>query len=567
MSLSVAMGCHGDESTPAPDVGDHARANCSGCAPAVGDEPAAPARQGDWFEDVTARTGVDFSYRNGREGGQFTILETVGGGAAVFDYDGDGDGDVAVAGGGTISSERAKGRAPVLLRNAGDWHFNDVTAAAGLEAPGDYSHACSVADFNSDGFADLLITAYGRNRLYRNQGDGSFTEVAGEAGLDGESWSTAAAWGDVDRDGLTDVFVAAYLTWNLKHNRPCLTGGVRDVCPPQNYPPAQDRLFRNLGDGRFEEMTEPAGVSDDGRGLGVLAGDFNADGWIDFYVANDTVANDLYWGGPDWQMREGALLAGAAVSEFGSPEGSMGVEFGDVDDDGDGDLFVTNFEMEDNSLYLSESSELFTHATVAAGLTGRARPLVGFGTGLADFDLDGRLDLFVVNGHVYYGGGRTSYEQPALLFRNAGGKRFDDVSERGGPWFAASHPARGVAVGDLDDDGAPDLVVVRQNEPVTFLRNRHTARNWLRVRLIGTASARDAVGAAVTVDFDGREVVRFVTSGAGYLSHFDSRILLPAEGEASVVTVRWPAGLLEEFGPLALRQTHVLVQGRGEALP
>lgn len=454
-----------------------------------------------------------------------------------------------------------------MFRNEGQWRFTSVAVHAGLASPHqattDYTHGATVADYNGDGFPDLFVTAFGRCRLFQNRGDGTFDDVSEGSRASFAGWSTAAAWGDVNHDGHLDLYVGQYLDWTPTRDAVCRDPrGQRDVCPPQRYPPAADRLYLNLGDGRFRDATADAELRGDGRALGVVAADINGDGRVDFYVANDAGANYLYLGAAMFPLADTALTAGVAFQEFGLPEGSMGVDLGDFNGDGRADLWVTNFELEDNSLYAGEADGLFRHATVAAGLAGVGFSQVGFGTGLEDFDGDGRPDLFVLNGHVYYGGGQTTYAQPAFLFRNRDGRRFDNVSNRGGPYFARPHPGRGAAVGDLDNDGSLDLVMVHQNEPVTLLRNRRRSAEWLRVRLRGVEQNPDAIGATVRAVAGERVWTRWARSGAGYLSQFDPRILLPASGPLDV-EVMWPGGRRERFPQLAPGRTHDLLEGTG----
>jgi hypothetical protein len=533
-------------------------------------------RETDWFEDMTRESGVEFTYRNGVEGGEFTILETVGGGVAVVDYDADGDLDLFFPGGGWIgrgdaasAKTRVGGREPGLFRNDGDWRFTAVSEASHLVGPGlatgDYTHGASVADYNCDGFPDLFVTAYGRCRLFQNRGDGTFEDASESTGASFIGWSTAAAWGDINGDGFADLYVGQYLDWSPDREVACQdVHGRRDVCPPQRYPPAADRLLISLGDGRFQDQTRESGLRDDGRALGAVTADLDGDGRVDIYVANDAGANFLYLGKAGWPLVDSALTAGVAFQEFGLPEGSMGVDLGDYDGDGRADLWVTNFELEDNSLYQGESSGLFRHATVAAGLAGVCFSQVGFGTGFADWDGDGRLDLFVLNGHVYYGGGQTSYAQPAFLFRNRDGGRFENVTRLGGPYFSVPHPGRGAAVADLDNDGDSDLVMVHQNEPVTLLRNRNRLPPWIGLRLRGIRQNPDAIGATVRAAAGERTWTRWVRGGAGYLSQFDPRILLPAP-EPLDIEVTWPGGRRELFSQLAPGRTHDLLEGTGRS--
>jgi hypothetical protein len=577
---AAAAGC--DDRAPdsgrarsAPDGTDSSRAGAREVSPiparTVPTDAIVPAA--DWFEDVTNRTRVSFRYRNGAETQRHYILESLGGGVALFDYDNDGDVDLFFTGGGEISRSEPvsiRGLPSALYRNDGEWRFVNVTEEAGLAAAGDYSHGCAVADFDRDGRLDLFICCFGRCRLFRNSRDGRFVDVTRAAGLDMEGWSTAAAWPDIDDDGWPDLYVTRYCDWRPERDEACFTShGERDVCSPTVYRGEPDRLFRNLGNGTFEEITRAARLTDSGKGLGVVAADLDGDGYVDLYVARDEVEKDLFRGGTALPLAQVAQAVGVAANEFGVPEGSMGVDVGDYDGDGRPDLWVTNFENEDNALYRNLGDGGFEYATVKAGLAGPSRLYVGFGTALADFDGDGWLDIFVANGHVFVHGRQSPYRQPAQLFRNVTGRqgerRFENVSTQGGAYFRMPHVGRGAAVGDLDDDGALDLVISHQNEPVAVLRNRRPPPHFLRVELRGTRCHPQAVGARVSIDADGRTIVRFVVSGAGYFSHFDQRVLFPLATDGPLdATVHWPGGAGEVFRSLPVDRTHLLVQGKGE---
>ncbi len=498
-------------------------------SPPVAPSTPRAASSDDWFEDITERSGIKFTYRNGRESEKYTLLESVGGGAALLDFDRDGDLDIFVTGGGTIGGTpvATAGLPSAFYRNDGDWKFADVTTEVGLARGMDYSIGCSCVDFNRDGFPDLLVTGYPHCRLYRNTGRGGFEEVSDQIGLGFEGLHTASAWPDVNSDGWPDLFVAGYVTFDLKEGRKCGDDlrKIKDICGIWQYPSAPDRLFLNRQGKSFEEVSQQAGIRTDGKGLGVVAADLNDDGYVDIYVANDFTTNHLYLGNGDATFREVGLIAGVASDEFGVPQGSMGVDIGDYDGDGRGDLFVTNYQLEDNILYHNQGDESFRVTSGAAGLRDICRPYVGFGTGWVDFDSDGWLDLFVLNGHVMYHTGHSPYEQPSFLFRNDSGKRFENVTARGGPYFSVPHVARGAAVGDLDGDGADDLVIVHQNAPVTLLRNRLAPKHWIRLELQGTKSEPYACGATVTMVYQGRKLVRHLKSGAGYLSQWLSASL------------------------------------------
>jgi len=567
LACILACGCGRSDLEDSPPPGDAASPIAVDAAAAQ--QAALAARPDDWFEDVTQQSGVDFIYVSGREAKAFTILETVGGGAALFDMDQDGDLDLFLPGGGKILPEEKKavGLPCRLYRNAGDGRFEDVTAGSGLDVAIDYSHGASVADFNRDNRPDLLVTCFGRSRLFANKGDGKFKDVTQTAGLQVDGWSTAAAWADLDQDGFVEPFIAAYLDWTMSDNINCMDrSGQPDVCPPSGFLEAADRLFHNRGDGTFQEITQAAKIKTDGKGLGVVAANLDGDQWIDLYVANDAGPNHFYRGGPNLQFTEEGVAAGVAHNEFGAAEGSMGVDVGDFNGDGQIDLWTTNYEMEDNSLYASQGDALYMHRTVVAGLGGQGRPYVAFGTGFADFNTDGWLDLFILNGNVLYTSGQSPYRQPSLLLVNQDG-RFQNVSEQASPYFRSSHVARGAALGDIDNDGALDLVIVHQDEPVVVLRNRQPPSRWFRVSLRGVKSNTDAIGAVVETTHQGRRLVRPVTSGSGYLSHFDPRIIFPlVEGQEPMARVRWPNGDVEKFVGLTAQQTNTLVEGEGQAI-
>jgi len=603
-ALFLILGCHRGAPTRTPEETNHSRKPTAsetrhylGSSNPKHAENAKPTKTDNWFVDATESSGVHFTYQNGRESQQFTILESVGGGVACIDFDLDGDQDLMVPGGGRISAGSPlviTGNPISLFRNDGQAHFTDVSSLMKSNSPAFYSHGAFVSDFDRDGDPDVLITGFGRCALLRNEAGQSFSDITEKSGLHVPDWSTAATWADINKDGWPDLLIVAYLEWDSLPDPTCgdVAHKIRDVCPPNKYPPARQRVFLNQQNGTFAELPHALDGAAKGKGLGLVATDLNDDGWIDFYIANDQVGNHLYLGGPRFPLPEVGVVSSTAGNEYGIPEGSMGLDASDYDGDGLPDLFVTNFQLEDNSLYRNQGRNLFSHATVMAGLGGACRPQVSFGTGFADFDLDGWLDLFVINGHVLYETGQSAYLEPPFLFRNeanSGQRKFRDVTrEHGGPWFQGVYAGRGAAVGDLDNDGDLDLVIVQQNAPVSILLNQLQSKrsasrraNWLRLDVRGTVSDPSAVGAVVTYRYLDRNLVRHIRSGAGYLSQFDQRILFPVvatsnqdpspdkekpvENPPCEVTVKWLTGKIETFRELKPGQTNLILEGSGES--
>lgn len=523
-----------------------------------------------WFEEIRGDKQLDFAYRSGRHSGHYYILEGCGGGVALIDFDADDDLDLFFTGGGTINAppKGIRGLPNALFRNDGNWQFVNVTENAGLSLPGNYSHGCVVVDFNQDGSQDLVVCGYGGCRLYANQQDATFREVTHAAHVQSDSWNIAAVSGDFDQDGWPDLLIVRYLNWSPDIDRRWHNDlGQREVAGPTFYDGVQSKLLRNQGDGTFEDITHSAGLREVGKGLGAVIADLNRDGWLDIYVANDEMANHLYLGHDELPFQEVGIEAGVATDEFGNPEGSMGLDVGDYDGDGQLDLWVTNFRGEDNGLYRNLGDGSFLRTTAAMGLAGVSRPFVGWSTGLADFDSDGWLDIFVANGHVSYHDPQSALQQPAQLFRNVMGKRFENVSLQGGSYFHGKHIGRGAAIGDLDNDGALDIVVTHLDEPVSLLRNRRPPKNFVRVSLRATAGDRDAIGALAVMTTEGRQLTRCVRSGAGYGSHSDQRIVFPVGAEDQLeVTVTWPGRGIEVFRDLKSGVTSILVEGEGQGV-
>ncbi|NBB93140.1 MAG: hypothetical protein GVY32_08235 [Gammaproteobacteria bacterium] len=541
--------------------------------------------QADWFEDVAESAGVDFRYDSGMQG-QFFFPEIMGGGAALLDYDRDGLLDLYLVQGGAIGpgigpDERQRGDR--LYRNVsrqdedGQWRlaFEDVTEAAGIDARG-YGMGAAVGDYDGNGYPDLYILNFGDNQLWRNDGDGTFTDVTAEVGVNDPRWSVSGSFADHDGDGLLDLMVVNYADYSVEDNKVCRASGTsrQDYCSPSAYPPAGDSLFRNLGQGRFEDVTASAGLGDDkGHGLGVISADLDGDGRVDIYVANDGSPNYFWINRGEGRFSDDAMLAGNAVNSDGASEASMGVDAGDYDDDGDEDIFLTHLRRESNTLYRNDGQGWFDDVSNASGLASPSLPMTGFGTAFVDVDLDGRLDLPVVNGAVTEEPELAAkddpfpYHQPNQLFLGGEGGRFADRSADAGAAFSRSRSSRGAAFGDLDNDGRVDMVVVNVNAPAEVLLNRMSPEaRWLGIEPV------DAEGRIVTgtrawlVDGERLRLLRRSRRDGSYASASDPRIVLGlgARSDAVEVELRWPDGLRERFGPLDVGRYHRLTRATGE---
>lgn len=549
------------------------------------------------FEDVTDESGLDFEHFNGMSGEMY-YPEIVGSGAALLDYDGDGDLDVYLIQGSLLgpgkSFEDALRPPPPALRPPTDrlyrndlvvetdgrrtLRFVDVTKQAGLP-PAAYGTGVAVGDVDNDGRPDLYVVAYGANRMLRNQGDGTFRDVTRSAGLQDEAWSAAASFSDFDADGDLDLFLVNYVEFSVAENPVCYApSSRRDYCGPSSFPGVVDRLFRNRGDGTFEEVTGKLlrGLQP-GPGLGVLADDLDGDGRMDFYVANDGAVNYLWIQQPDGTFRDDALLAGVAVNRQGKPEAGMGVASGDYDNDGDNDLFVTHLQQETNTLYVNGGGGLFEDRSGASGLGPPSLPFTAFGTGWIDVDNDGWLDVVTVNGAVRIletaaqEGDPFPLGQRNQLFRNLGpvrgDVRFEEITGPAAKPFSDERVTRGAAFGDLDNDGDLDVVLTNDAGPVQLLRNRlGQDRAWLGVRLL-ESHGRDALGARVEVRrADGSVLMRTSRTDGSFAAAHDPRVLFGLGANGGVVKsvrVTWPSGRVEEWTDLAQGRYTTLREGTG----
>ena len=525
------------------------------------------------FTDRTADSGIDFLHVTGASGEKY-MIETMGAGAVFFDYDGDRDPDLYLVNGGVLpgfeSTQPVRG---ALYRNDGTGHFSDVTALSGLDFEG-YGMGAASADYDNDGDADLYVTEFGPNRLFRNNGDGSFTEVAEAAGVVNPLWSVSASWSDLDGDGSLDLYVANYLSFGFDSNPDCSQrkGGkvLRSYCLPDVFRGLPDALYRNRGDGAFEDVSRQAGVAlGHGKGLGVVAFDYDQDGLTDLYVANDTAPNFLFRNLGGMRFREAALESGVAYDGDGKAQAGMGVDAGDYDRDGDMDLFVTNFQGEFNTLYRNDENRFFTDASSLVGLGRPSLRSLGFGAAFVDLDNDGWLDVVVANGHVLDNTAELTegslYPQRNQLFRNRGDGRFEEIRSAGSG-FERSKVSRGLAVSDIEGDGDLDLLFMSSGDRPELLRNDGPSGNPLRLLLIGRHANRDAVGARLIFDLgeDGF-ITTEVLAGSSYASQNELVVHVGLGGRTKVqsVTIDWPGSGQEVVGPLEAGELALVVEGLG----
>jgi hypothetical protein len=533
------------------------------------------------FTDVTAVSGIAFTQANSATPEKY-LIETMGGGVALFDYDGDGRLDVFFTNGARLQNPMPPGASPDksdarfwnrLYRQQPDGAFTDVTERAGLSgaAQNRYGMGVATGDFDNDGHVDLYVTGYGGNTLYRNNGDGTFADVTARAGVAGGGWSASAGFFDYDNDGRLDLFVTRYVKWTFATNGRCGEDrpGLRAYCHPDNYDGLENLLFHNDGNGTFTDVSTKAGIANPaGKGLGVAFADYDDDGFLDVYVANDSVQCFLYRNDAGKAFAEVGLLAGVGFTDDGKVFAGMGTDFADYDNDGRPDLIVTDLSNERYRLFHHNGDGTFRDATGQSGVGGATLPYSGWSTRFVDYDNDGWKDVFVAQGHVMDTIETTSpnlkYRQPPLLLRNQAG-RFTRVTP--GEAFDRVWAGRGAAFGDLDDDGDVDIVMSNVGEPAVVLRNDGgNRRRWLRIALVGTRSNRDGIGARVkVVSASGREQLFTVSTAAGYLSASDKRLLVGLGDDASAkrVEIRWPSGTLQTFDDVAAGRTLTATEPSG----
>jgi hypothetical protein len=523
------------------------------------------------FTDITASAGITFTHVASPE--KKYIVESMSGGVAFFDYDNDGDLDIFLVNSLTVDLVKSKGKTKSdLYRNDGTGKFTEVAVKAGVSDIG-WGMGVAVGDYNNDGFEDLYVTCLGPDRLFKNNGNGTFSDVTDKAGVSDRRWSTGASFFDYDRDGDLDLFVANYVDFDINNlpefgsSQTCQYKSIPVQCGPRGLKGAGDSLFRNNGNGTFTDVSKQAGVADaDGfYGLGVITSDFDGDGLIDIFVANDSTPNFHYRNNGDGTFKEIGFTAGTAVNENGSEQGSMGATAGDYDHDGKLDIFITNFADEYNTLYHNDGPNSFTDLSYSAKVAAVSLPHVGWGTKFFDYDNDGWLDIFVANGHVYPQ--LPSYRQPRLLHRNNRDGTFTEVSAEFGTILTELRASRGVAFGDIDNDGDLDLLVADLDGPPQLLRNENgNTNNSILVKLMGVKSNRSGIGARVKVVAGDLTQTDEVRSGDSYISQSDMRLHFGLEKRTKVdsIEVRWPSGAVDKITGAGANRIIVIKEGQGK---
>lgn len=523
------------------------------------------------FTDITATAGITFKHVASPD--KKYIVESMSGGVALFDYDNDGDLDIYLVNSLTVDLVKTKGKTKSdLYRNDGGDKFTEVAVKAGVSDIG-WGMGVATGDYNNDGFEDLFITCLGPDRLFKNNGNGTFTDVTSKAGVSDPRWSTGASFVDYDHDGDLDLFVANYVDFDINNlpefgkGQTCQYKSIPVQCGPRGLKGAGDSLFRNNGNGTFTDVSKQAGIMDtDGfYGLGVMTSDYDEDGLIDIFVANDSTPNFHYRNNGDGTFKEIGFTAGTAVNENGSEQGCMGVTAGDYDHDGKIDLFVTNFADEYNTLYRNDGRNSFTDVSYAAKVAAVSLPHVGWGTKFFDFDNDGWVDIFVANGHVYPQ--LPSYRQQRLLHRNNRDGTFTEVAAEFGTVLTELRASRGVAFGDIDNDGDVDLIVADLDGPPQLLRNDSgNANNSILIKTVGVKSNRSGIGARVKVVSGDLTQVDEVRSGDSYISQSDQRLHFGLEKRTKVdsIEVRWPSGNVDKITGVGVNRVIVIKEGQGK---
>ena len=531
---------------------------------------AASAAQTIQFRDITAQAGIHFVHNNAAFGKKW-LPETLGAGAAFIDYDNDGYPDILLVNGEDWPGHAKTASTLKLYHNNHDGTFTDVTQKAGL-AVSMFGMGVAVGDYDNDGYDDLFITALGQSRLFHNNGNGTFTDVTKSAGLWGPNeLSTSAAWVDYDRDGRLDLVVANYVQWSPQTDIYCtLDGAHKSYCTPESYRGATARLWHNLGGGKFEDATQKAGLFDStSKSLGIAILDYNNDGWPDILLANDTQPNKLYLNKQNGTFEEKAVAAGVAFSEDGVARAGMGVDAGDYDRSGHPSLIITNFANQMLSLYHNEGNGLFVDEAPRSDVGRNTLVTLGFGCFFFDYDNDGWPDIFIADGHIENEiervQKRVSYAEPPHLFHNLGGGKFQEVTAQMGVAFASPKVARGAAYADIDNDGALDILVTTNGGRPWLFHNEGSTNHSLRLKLVGTKSNRDGIGATVRVTTGSDKQWQMLRSGSSYLSQSELVLTfgLGNTTKADAIEIQWPSGQIDKLSGLAADQTITVQEGKG----
>jgi enediyne biosynthesis protein E4 len=523
------------------------------------------------FRDITSQAGLRFTHNNGAFGKKW-LPETMGPGCAFIDYDNDGFPDILLVNGTDFAGHQKNGATtPHLYHNNGDGTFTDVTAKSGLNVP-IYAFGTAIGDYDNDGRDDIFITALGQSHLFHNNGNGTFTDVTKAAGLWGPNeFSTSAAWVDYDRDGKLDLVVANYVQWSSQGDIYCtLDGANKSYCTPESYKGSSARLWHNLGGGKFEDATAKAGFFDNtSKSLGIAVLDYNADGWPDILLANDTQPNKLYLNKANGTFEERAVSAGIAFSEDGVARAGMGVDAADYDRSGRASIIITNFSNQMLSLYHNEGNGLFVDEAPRSEVGRASLVTLGFGCFFFDYDNDGWLDILVADGHIENEiekvQKRVSYAEPPHLFRNTGGGKFEETTQKVGPAFATPRVARGAAYADIDNDGALDVLMTTNAGRPWLFHNEGGTNRSLRVRLIGTKSNRDGIGTIVKVVAGKDQQSHMLRSGSSYLSQSELVLSfgLGSQTKADTVEIYWPSGGVDKLSAVQAGQTVTVEEGKG----
>ncbi|HEY1462358.1 MAG TPA: FG-GAP-like repeat-containing protein [Terriglobales bacterium] len=541
--------------------------------PAAGSSTSAHPSGPITFTDITEKAGIHFKHNTGAYGKKY-LPETMGSGVCFIDYDNDGWQDILLINSTDWPGHKNGKSFPALYHNNKDGTFTDVTRQAGL-AIDIYGMGCAVGDYDNDGYDDIYLTALGANHLFRNLGNGKFADVTATAGVSDPGFSTSAVWVDYDNDGKLDLFVAHYVDWSIGTDQYCsLDGKNKSYCTPQTYKGQSSTLFHNKGDGTFENVTKKAGLYDPtSKALGIAMLDYDNDGWMDLFVTNDTEPNKLYHNNHNGTFTDVGIAAGLAYGEAGTARAGMGTDAADFENSGKPGLLVGNFTNEGMALYQNDGTGLFTDEAVTNGISQASTKSLTFGTFFFDYDLDGKLDILAINGHVSDDISvvqpNVKYAQPPHLFRNFGNDKFEEVTAKLGAALQKPIVGRGAAYGDIDNDGDLDLVIMANGGQARLLRNENANQNdMLRVKTIGTRSNRDGIGAKVTATTStGAHLMEMVKTGSSYLSQSELPLTFglgkPADGKTVSLEVVWPSGHRESIQKIKPNQVITIKEGRG----